>query len=533
MRCLMKKMMLMLLVCYIQILALNHSTTVGVTRTIFDSISHAPSKDQFKVFHYIYRRTYDLNSDEGLVRYRIFEKNLKLVNEVKIKDLTYKLEINKFADFTPDELNEMLPKASSTITQIEGNKILFDEFADEDDFKEQEDDKLTITWEDYLCPIRDQAGCSSCWAHAELCSISTNYHIEFGLQLNLSPQRLVDCNLSNDGCNGAKQENTFKYIKDNGVSKEIDYPYVSQNFDKENRVRDTCRSAPTFRILESAVKLKSFQFNEYLKKGTLYAQMDASSPEFSLYRSGIIRLSCTFDTNHAITVFGRGYEDGKKYILIRNSYGEDWGEKGTMKVEVDPKFNTCNIERTAYYPHVMHTTFPSQPPKSINGCILLSNDCEWKNSTVFEFCKPAMLITLTSEAKNKTSYVDLGNFEETKVTFFSEKKCKGSRTVYNDNHKCLQFLPHSMAFLDPSITVKPKCVLLFEDACFLGRNVEVCDKTSYDLSGFKVGSLTFGQNITKLIAYIDDDHSLELTENEIYSLLSTLFQKIKFIKIVY
>ena len=44
---------------------------------ILDSIKDKPKKEIFKVFHKLHKKTYNLNSEEGLKRYKIFKANMK------------------------------------------------------------------------------------------------------------------------------------------------------------------------------------------------------------------------------------------------------------------------------------------------------------------------------------------------------------------------------------------------------------------------------------------------------------------------
>lgn len=70
---------------------------------------------------------------------------------------------------------------------------------------------------------------------------------------------------------------------------------------------------------------------------------------WSAYESGIYTSSESFCQmsvdndvvpDHQIDLFGYGEEDGKEYIIIRNSWGNDWGEDGFMKFSTK---NLCGI----------------------------------------------------------------------------------------------------------------------------------------------------------------------------------------------
>lgn len=63
------------------------------------------------------------------------------------------------------------------------------------------------------------------------------------------------------------------------------------------------------------------------------------------YKSGIVDLPPDLcgneDTDHAVTIVGYGEEDGIKYWNIKNSWGEEWGENGYVRVKRGK--NVCGI----------------------------------------------------------------------------------------------------------------------------------------------------------------------------------------------
>ena len=52
--------------------------------------------------------------------------------------------------------------------------------------------------------------------------------------------------------------------------------------------------------------------------------------------------------NHAVLVVGYGKEDGQDYFIVKNSFGERWGEKGYARIAASPD-NVCGILTTIYY----------------------------------------------------------------------------------------------------------------------------------------------------------------------------------------
>ncbi|GIQ92967.1 peptidase C1A, partial [Kipferlia bialata] len=74
------------------------------------------------------------------------------------------------------------------------------------------------TWPGMIGAIRDQGGCGSCWAFSAAEALSDRFSIQTGELLTLSPQYLVSCDYSNNGCNGGNLDLVWRYMKSHGTS---------------------------------------------------------------------------------------------------------------------------------------------------------------------------------------------------------------------------------------------------------------------------------------------------------------------------
>ena len=50
------------------------------------------------------------------------------------------------------------------------------------------------------------------------------------------------------------------------------------------------------------------------------------------YKSGVFDGNCGIDTDHAVLLVGYGTQDGQDYWLVKNSWGQHWGEAGYIKI---------------------------------------------------------------------------------------------------------------------------------------------------------------------------------------------------------
>lgn len=93
-------------------------------------------------------------------------------------------------------------------------------------------------------------------------------------------------------------------------------------------------------------------FKAGLRLGPLSIAFGAAD-EFMYYDGGIFDGACTSGVNHAMVAIGYGLDDatGLEYIIVRNSWGSNWGVDGYVKIKADTKQGgICELYNYPSYP---------------------------------------------------------------------------------------------------------------------------------------------------------------------------------------
>lgn len=63
-----------------------------------------------------------------------------------------------------------------------------------------------------------------------------------------------------------------------------------------------------------------------------------------MYHTGIFDSNeCGQNLDHAVSAVGYGIEGDLEYYIVRNSWGESWGDEGYIKIAAVEGFGICGI----------------------------------------------------------------------------------------------------------------------------------------------------------------------------------------------
>ena len=293
---------------------------------------HFHGKKSFTIFQDFikkYHKDYK-TPQEYMARYRVFRKNYKKLKRINNNSFG----ITQFMDMTTDEFRRKYLNLDFTVV----NSIITDKIRTTTRNAPESFDWRT---KGAVNPVKNQGRCGSCWAFSTNGNLEGLYYLKNQKSISLSEQHLVDCDDLDQGCNGGLMENTFTWLKSHGSMLESDYPY--------KQYQDTCKDDPTKYVMKISgyTKLQSRdedEIKEFLyKTGPLAIAVNAAALQF--YSGGILDISDLFcdpdSINHAVTLVGYGAEDEQDYWIVKNSWGENWGEEGYFRIARGK--GTCGI----------------------------------------------------------------------------------------------------------------------------------------------------------------------------------------------
>ena len=201
--------------------------------------------------------------------------------------------------------------------------------------------------------IKNQMQCGSCWAFSAVGSMEGQHALKSGELRNLSESQIVDCdvNASDQGCNGGWMDGAFKYAIKEGMEAERYYPYEPVD---ANCTYDKSDVVANFTGFKDVVGGESGLEEAVATIGPISVAIDAGTADFQFYKSGVFYSKDCSPTmlDHGVLVVGYGtMEKGGDYWIVKNSWGETWGDKGYILMSRN-RDNNCGIATKPSYPIV-------------------------------------------------------------------------------------------------------------------------------------------------------------------------------------
>jgi cathepsin L len=182
--------------------------------------------------------------------------------------------------------------------------------------------------------------------------MEAQHALKTGKLVSLSESQIVDCDLKDAGCAGGWMDGAFRYVISNyGIEPEKDYPYIAQF---EKCTANKTENVATFSSYKDVTGGETGLMEAVATVGPISVAIDASQPDFQLYQSGVYyNPDCsTTILDHGVLVVGYGTTaNGTDYWIVKNSWGETWGNKGYIWMARN-RNNMCGIATHPSYPIV-------------------------------------------------------------------------------------------------------------------------------------------------------------------------------------
>ncbi|EMP39235.1 Cathepsin W [Chelonia mydas] len=250
-------------------------------------LSKAEVTGMFKDFMIQFNRTYRSPAEQRR-RFGIFTRSLLAARRLQETELgTGQYGVTRFSDWTDEEFRGMFwSPPPRTMHQ--------------DPRRPRKKFPKSCDWRKAgaVTAVKNQGQeCHSCWAFAAVANIESLWNIHFHQPRNLSVQEVLDCSWCGVGCNGGYVWDAFTTV----LNKEIAAHIATEG--------------------PITVTLNSTAMKHY-KKGISQPLVKNCNPD---------------QVDHVALLVGYGNVKGRQYWVIKNSWGEDWGEKVQTPFQFDAK----------------------------------------------------------------------------------------------------------------------------------------------------------------------------------------------------
>ena len=265
----------------------------------------------------------------NITRYDIFKENVKKIEKHNQNNLSYNLSINQFTDM-PNENDPFFVYKEGTYNNF--NEIV----------------PLSVDWREKnaVTHVKNQGKCGSCWAFSATGSVEGIISIKDGTLFNISEQQLIDCSsqYGNHGCEGGSMDSAFKYIIDNGICSEKEYPYE----ESESGNCEKCKSVVQINDYKNIESNNEKILKRAVAQQPVSVAIEADKFSFQHYSSGIYSdENCGTNLDHGVLIVGYGYDlfSDMDYWIIKNSWGDEWGENGYIRIKrnIDNSSGLCGV----------------------------------------------------------------------------------------------------------------------------------------------------------------------------------------------
>jgi cathepsin H len=316
-----------------------------ISLLIVSCLGKLGSDHHFNTYLSQYAKSY--SEEEYLLRREIFLETLKRIElHNSDKERTWDMGINEFSDWTFDEFKakRLGDPQDCSATKGSYNPV------------RNVNIPTSVDWRLYnvVTPVKNQGNCGSCWSFSTTGALESHWALTTGTRPppELSEQQLVDCAgaFKNYGCDGGLPSQAFEYIKyAGGLTSESQYPYTGKDGQCQTNhpvVAYANGGSHNITLYDEDSLVQAIAEN-----GPVSIAFEVVNG-FQNYKSGIysstVCSNLPNEVNHAVLAVGYGVSGNQLYYIVKNSWGESWGDKGYFLIKRG--VNMCGLADCASFP---------------------------------------------------------------------------------------------------------------------------------------------------------------------------------------
>jgi len=338
-----------------------------------------PEVMSFNEWHDIFGHDANAYSHKKTIesRERAFMANIKKIQAHNAKNLSWRMGVNQFSDLSGEEFNELMKFAQCrkimNMTQ-RGEKP-------KDRLPQMRNPKnmASVDWRTSSNPIqkvavtavKNQGQCGSCWSFSASGAVEGAWAVGGNTLVSLSEQELVSCDKQDSACDGGLMDFAFDFVKDNGLTSEANYPYVSGNGQvPECNEEKRAQKVATIKSYTDVQHSSEDALENALNIGPVAIAIEADQDSFQYYTSGVMTGECGSSLDHGVLAVGYGHDKDSNldYWIVKNSWGPSWGMDGYILLErhISSSAGQCGILMQPSYP-VSGAALPTPKPTPSPG----------------------------------------------------------------------------------------------------------------------------------------------------------------------
>lgn len=314
-------------------------TIITTTTIVVSAKSITEDQYQYLFIKWVNHHNKQYETNDLFARFNNFKSQLDFVIQHNASESTWTAGLNQFSDLSDDEYRTIL--GLNTNLRTKTDDVDEDLFHDDDNSSSSSSSSTAsyISWESNFPKIKDQRQCGSCYAFAAVSLVEAMYNHQFHQSRTFSEQQIVDCDTTENGCNGGLPRLALAYIQKNGLCLESDYPYRGNKGNCVGSCTKLARVIDIATVIDQNTSTNLINHKTALQKAPINIGIDAANAAFRNYQAGVIQHKDCKDTqlNHSVVIVGydKDSKTGVEFFKIRNHWGGSWGESGYIRLAAE------------------------------------------------------------------------------------------------------------------------------------------------------------------------------------------------------